>query len=114
MDDVVKLVAIYVTYFAEIAAALVIVIGALQAIWIYLRWILKTKSDFKELNQSRLKLGHSLSLGLGFLVGADVIKSAVTPSWNEIGILGAVVGIRIVLNFFLNRDLKEWAGSEKE
>ena len=114
MYEIVKLIALYVAYFAEIAAALVIVIGALQAIWIYLRWVFTIKSHFRELTQSRLKLGHSLSLGLGFLVGADVIKSAVTPSWNEIGILGAVVGIRIVLNFFLMRDIKEWGSSTQK
>ena len=57
--------------------------------------------------QSRLKLGTSLSLALGFLVGADIIKTAVSPSWEEIGHLGAVVGIRIVLNFFLTRDMRE-------
>ena len=111
MKEIIKSIALYVAYFAEIAAAIVIVIGALQAIWIYLRWVFTIKSHFQELTQSRLKLGHSLSLGLGFLIGADIIKSAVAPSWSEIGILGAVVAIRIILNFFLMRDLKEW---EKE
>lgn len=107
MQEVVKLMAIYMVYFAEIAAAIVILIGAIQAIWIYFKAILGRRDCFNDLNQSRLKLGYSLSLGLGFLVGADVIKSAVTPTWHEIGILGAVVGIRIILNFFLMKDLKD-------
>ena len=46
-----------------------------------------------------------MSLGLGFLVGADVIKTAISPTWTEIGQLAAIVAIRIVLNFFLMRDM---------
>jgi uncharacterized membrane protein len=65
MQDVIKMVALYVGYFAEIAAALVIVVGALQAIWTYLRWAFSSKAHSKELTRSRLKLGQSLSLGLG-------------------------------------------------
>lgn len=111
MQYFVKMMALYMVYFAEIAAAIIILIGAIQAIWIYFKFIIGRKKCFDDLNQGRLKLGYSLSLGLGFLVGADVIKSAVTPTWNEIGILGAVVGIRIILNFFLMRDLREFKSS---
>jgi len=63
--------------------------------------------------QSRFKLGMSLSLALGFLVGADIIKTAISPSWQEIGQLGAIVIIRIVLNFFLTRDMKQMGESIK-
>ena len=58
VHEIVKLVALYVAYFAEIAAAIVIVIGALQAIWIYLRWVFSIKSHFLELTQSQLKLNR--------------------------------------------------------
>jgi uncharacterized membrane protein len=57
--------------------------------------------------QSRFKLGLSLSLGLGFLVGADVVKTAISPTWTDIGQLAAIVVIRIVLNFFLMRDMRQ-------
>lgn len=107
MSDIVKLIALYVTYFAEIAAALVIVIGSIQVIWIYFRRAIFSKTNFNELNRSRLKLGYSLSLGLGFLVGADVIKTAIAPTWNDIGILATIIFLRTFINFFLIKDLKE-------
>jgi len=97
----------YTAYFVEAVAALIIIIGSLQAIWIYFRRALLSKSDFGEITLSRIKLGHSLSLGLEFLIGADILKTAVAPTWQDIGQLAAIVGIRTVLNFFLTRELEQ-------
>jgi uncharacterized membrane protein len=54
----------------------------------------------------RVRLGHALSLGLEFLIGADILKTAVAPSWDDIGQLGAIIGIGTVLNVFLTREIK--------
>ncbi|HIE30733.1 TPA: hypothetical protein EYP66_26050 [Candidatus Poribacteria bacterium] len=58
MHEVVKIMAQYAAYFAEGAAALIIIIGSLQAIWIYFRHALFSKLDYREIMQSRIKLGH--------------------------------------------------------
>lgn len=113
MHEVAKIVAEYTAYIAEVAAALVIIIGMVQAVWIYLRRALLPKSDLKDIAMSRIKLGYSLSLGLGFLVGADILKTAVAPNWQDIGQIAAIVAIRIVLNYFLMKDLKEIEASDK-
>ncbi|MDW7680053.1 MAG: DUF1622 domain-containing protein [bacterium] len=107
MEKLIHDIALYVSYFAEFAAAIIIVSGSVQAIWIYLKALIFSQSNFTKINAGRLKLGYSLSLGLGFLVGADIIKTAAMPSWTEIGHLGAIVTIRIILNYFLMRDMKE-------
>jgi uncharacterized membrane protein len=105
MHEAVQMLAQYAGYFAEGAAALIILIGVLQALWIYFRRALWATSDFRAMTQSRIRLGHSLSLGLEFLIGADILKTAVAPSWNDIGQLAAIIAIRTVLNFFLMREL---------
>lgn len=105
--EVIKSIAEYVALFLEGAAVLVIVIGAIQSLVIYIRRGLAKRSDLITQMQSRFKLGLSLSLGLGFLVGADVIKTAISPTWTDIGQLAAIVVIRIVLNFFLMRDMRQ-------
>ena len=107
MYEVVKTLAQYAGYFAEGIAAIIIVVGALQAVWIYIDKALLSKSDLKGVTQSRIRLGHSLSLGLEFLIGADILKTAVAPTWNEIGQLAAIIGIRTVLNFFLMKELEQ-------
>ena len=111
--EFIKTIAEYASYFLEGAAIVVIIVGAVQALYLYVRRGLLKKIDLHVYMQSRLKLGLSLSLALGFLVGADVIKTAISPSWQEIGHLGAIVGIRIVLNFFLTRDMKQMEGFVK-
>jgi len=53
----------------------------------------------------RLALGRSLALSLEFLLGADILRTAVEPSWDEIGRLAAIAAIRTALNFFLQREI---------
>ena len=53
----------------------------------------------------RLSLGRSLALSLEFLLGADILRTAVEPSWDEIGRLAAIAAIRTALNFFLQREI---------
>jgi hypothetical protein len=46
---------------------------------------------------------HALELQLG----ADILSTAIAPSWDQIGKLGAVAIIRTALNFFLMREMHE-------
>jgi uncharacterized membrane protein len=55
----------------------------------------------------RLDLGVSLALSLEFLLAADIVGTALSPSWNAIGILAAIAGIRTFLNYFLQQEVKE-------
>jgi uncharacterized membrane protein len=40
-------------------------------------------------------------------LGADIIESAIAPSWEAIAQLGAIAVIRTFLNYFLERDMAE-------
>ena len=46
-------------------------------------------------------------LGLEFQLAADVLKTAVAPSFTEIGQLAAIAGIRTVLKYFLEKEIAE-------
>ncbi|HPD47168.1 MAG TPA: DUF1622 domain-containing protein [Anaerohalosphaeraceae bacterium] len=54
----------------------------------------------------RHSLGSYLLLGLEFLVAADITKTIVTPTLQQVAILASVVGIRTVLNYFLTREIR--------
>jgi len=107
MHDTVKILAHYAAIIADGIAVLFIIVGIIGAIMIYVRKTFFIKSDYLAMTQSRNHLGHSLSLGLEFLIGADILRTAISPTWQDIGQLGAIVGIRTVLNFFLTRELKQ-------
>lgn len=54
----------------------------------------------------RIGLGRFLALGLEFQLASDLLRTAVAPSFDQIGKLAAVAAIRTALNFFLARELK--------
>jgi uncharacterized membrane protein len=66
------------------------------------------KLDKETINfedQIRLGIGFYLILGLEFLIAADIINTIINPTLEELGILGAIVAIRIALAYFLGREL---------
>lgn len=107
MNETVKTVAHYVASISEVIAVIFIISGIIGAVWIYIRKTFFIKTDYIAMAESRNHLGHSLSLSLEFLIGADILKTAITPSWQDIGQLAAIVGIRTVLNWFLSKELKQ-------
>ncbi len=57
----------------------------------------------------RLRLGRWLALALEFELGADILRTAVAPTWSELGQLAAVAAIRTALNFFLQQEIDKAA-----
>jgi uncharacterized membrane protein len=60
-----------------------------------------------------MRFATAIILALEFTLAADIIRSAVAPSWDAIGRLGAIAAIRIALNFFLARDIETLAEAKK-
>jgi len=67
-----------------------------------------------DIDTVRYKLGSYLLLGLEFLVAADILETVFAPTLERIGILGGIVVIRTVLNFFLNKELERIEKKETE
>ena len=51
----------------------------------------------------RLKLGRWLALE--FELAADILRTAVAPTWSEIGQLPAIAALRTALNFLLQHEI---------
>ena len=54
----------------------------------------------------RCRVGAYLLLGLEILIASDIAQTAIEPTYERIALLGAVVAIRTVLSFFLNREVE--------
>jgi uncharacterized membrane protein len=88
----------------EAVGALIIGYGVVLAIYQFiLHFRDKEPSNF---NRVRLTLGKYLTLALEFQVGADILSTAIAPSWEQIGKLAAIVAIRTLLNYFLTREVE--------
>jgi uncharacterized membrane protein len=89
----------------EAAGALVIFTGAALG---FGRFVVVAFRRRPELfTPVRLDLGRFLALGLEFQLASDLLRTAVAPSFDEIGKLAAVAAIRTALNFFLGREIRE-------
>jgi uncharacterized membrane protein len=89
----------------EAAGAVVIFIGAVLAIAQFARVLVGRSPE--RFTAVRLTLGRFLALGLEFQLASDVLRTAIAPSFEELGKLAAVAAIRTALNFFLAREIKE-------
>jgi uncharacterized membrane protein len=88
----------------EIIGALIVAAGVCVAVYQFLRAILRGETE--DFNQIRLILARYLALALEFQLGADILSTAIAPSWEQIGKLGAVAIIRTGLNYFLMREME--------
>lgn len=89
----------------EACGAVVIMIGAVIAIAKFV--IALTQRNINQFSRVRLTLARFLVLGLEFQLAADVLRTAISPSFEEIGKLAAIAAIRTVLNYFLNREIAQ-------
>ena len=89
----------------ETVSIILVTVGAAVAVVLLVRHLLAPQTG--SLNRVRLTFGRALVLALEFQLAADIIGTAVSPSWDQLGKLGAIAVIRTFLNFFLTRELKE-------
>ncbi|MBT2439705.1 DUF1622 domain-containing protein [Streptomyces sp. ISL-36] len=89
----------------ESVGALIIFIGA---IWAFIQFVRAGgRGRVAGFNRIRLSLGRFLVLGLEFQLAGDVLRTAVAPSFTEIGQLAAIAAIRTALNYFLGREIAQ-------
>ncbi|TVQ90309.1 MAG: DUF1622 domain-containing protein [Chromatiaceae bacterium] len=89
----------------EAAGALIIAVGVILALARLLRTLFATAGP--SYLQVRLTLARHLALALEFQLGADILATAVSPTWDHIGHLGAIAVIRTGLNWFLLWEMRE-------
>lgn len=94
----------------EAAAALVIALAVVEAVLrsarlFVVHWARPAHHGHQSKEDVRLRLGKWLAIALELLLAADILQTAVAPSWDDIGRLAAVAAIRTALNFFLQREI---------
>jgi uncharacterized membrane protein len=92
--------------FVEAAGALIIFTGAVVG---FVRFVLVSlrSRQAQDYVPIRLDFGRFLALGLDFQLAGDILRTAIAPTFNEIGQLAAIAAIRTALNYFLAREIKE-------
>jgi len=96
----------------ETIGAFVIGLGVVMAAAQFGRALRRPRGE--NYNDIRLTLARYLALALEFQLGADILSTAIAPSWTQIGKLGAIAVIRTGLNYFLMREMREAGETPKE
>lgn len=89
----------------EIVAALLIGFAVAQAAWRAAKVFFTPQKPPEAIDNLRLGLGRWLAVALEFELAADVLRTAISPTWQEIGMLAAIAAIRTGLNYFLQLEI---------
>jgi len=106
-EEVVVNAVLWLKLGVEAMGALVIGLGMIAAAVAFARAY--TSPRIHDFDQVRLTLARYLALGLEFQLGADILSTAVAPSWDMIGKLGAIAVLRTALNYFLRHEMAHQA-----
>ena len=102
----------YLAAGVEICAALVIGIAALEAIGSVFLIFVRRHNPPEAKENVRLRLGRWLAVALEFGLAADILRTAVAPTWNEIGQLVVIAFLRTALNYFLQQEIDKATASQ--
>ena len=106
MIEIARQLLLYLSAGIEAIAAVLIGLAsietAVRGLHLFVR--LDSANDSKK-EEIRIHLGLWLSLALELEVAADILRTAIAPSWNEIGKLASIVVLRTVLNYFLQNEV---------
>lgn len=105
MEETARVITICVSHILEIMSATVILAGLVKLLYYYFQSLLRVNKGFSALS-ARIGFGSSVAVSLELLLGADVLATAIAPSWDDIGKLAAIAALRTTLNLFLEKELK--------
>lgn len=109
LEKGVNVVVGYLAIGAKIAAAVAIGGAILRGGLSFVRQLFSRRQHFDSTELIRLQLGRALALGLEFTVASDILRTAVAPTRQDILNLGAIVLLRTLINYFLERDIRHGA-----
>jgi uncharacterized membrane protein len=91
--------------FVEATGAAVIGIGVVIGVVQFARASLhRTPNGY---NAVRLTVARYLAVALEFQLAADLLSTAIAPTWTAIGKLASIAAVRTALNYFLGREIAQ-------
>jgi uncharacterized membrane protein len=114
MVQIVDYVALGIGIIAGLVIVYGVVLGTIELVRSEFRGMGGRNEDPPAFEVIRYDIGFHLLLGLEFLIAADIIRTIVGPSLEELAILGGLVAIRTVISFFLGREITQGTKRKRE
>lgn len=106
----------YLNPIFDLLRAGVYAVGVLIVAWgvaeaairfVRLRTVEHSSGLFFQASSIRERLAVHLLLALDVFIGADLIATVLHPDWASVGVLAAIVAIRVVLSFVLSYEMRD-------
>jgi uncharacterized membrane protein len=115
MEMLLRECANYVALAAELCSVICIAIGMVETLVQAVTVIGSRRADSRQARREVwTKFAMWIVLALEFALAADIVRTAIAPTWDDIGRLGAIALIRTALNYFLERDMEEFSPESDE
>jgi uncharacterized membrane protein len=82
-----------------------VILGLIELIKVEFKRFKNDVEQDSAFDKIRFDISHHLLVGLEFLIAADIIRTVVGTTLEELAILGGFVTIRTVLSYFLGREV---------
>lgn len=90
-----------VIHILELFGVIVIAVGGLIAFYKYLMNLL-----FRKNFAIKIQFAEALTLALEFKMGAEILKTVLIQSFDEMFMLGAIILLRAILAFVIHWEIK--------
>ena len=102
-EEIMHNVVMVLIHIIEIIGIFIVVMGVFKAFKDYLKSLGGNLGTF----ELRHDLGTAMVTGLEFKMAAEILRTVIVRTREEIIMLGAIILLREVLFFFINKDIKE-------
>lgn len=106
MDELLVTLTEFLVPLIDIIALVAVVAGTIECV-VRVVGLVFTEMSRSDLRAIWLQYAGWLVAALTFQLGADILETAIAPSWEDIGRLAAIAVIRTFLDYFLGRDVSE-------
>ncbi|RCW70310.1 putative membrane protein [Pseudorhodoferax soli] len=105
LEHLVRLSVEWLRLLVEGLGAVAILLGLLATVQVL--WRSRQDGPQGGFGKARVTFARYLTFALELQLAADVLSTAVSPNWDQIGKLAAIAVIRTALNHFLRLEMRE-------
>lgn len=96
----------------ESIAMVIIACGSLWAVYALLN--AEVHRNPTGVRRVRIQLGNTITLALEFLIGADILRASLTPTWEALGQVAVIIFLRALLTYLIDWELKSIRAEEAQ
>ncbi len=105
MQQATDIITLGIASIAGVVIVYGVIIGLIELIQVELHGSRNGDQQAAAFDKIRFDIGRHLLVGLEFLIAADIIRTVVGTTLEQLAILGGIVTIRTVLSYFLGKEV---------